>query len=191
MSTAKYDDRRLGFGADPWRTEADVRDFARWAFLQLLQAEHPAVVRELAAMTEAEAVLASVEQQPDTPAALRAWAMRWSLTDPWCVAHAEATLRAFRWLPLAVRVWHDRDDVGGFLADDRPPEPALRPLKHGDHFRWLARYQAGASYHAIAAASGSAPQVVHEACASAAALIGLTLRPTRRGRPRRPALPKS
>lgn len=185
MSIAKYDDRRLGFGADPWRTEADVRAFAQWVFLQLLQAEHPAVVRELASMTEAEAALASVEQSANTPAALRAWAARWHLTDDWCLAHAEATLRAFRWRPLAVRVWHDRDDVGGFLPGDHPVAAAPRPLKHGDHFRWLARYQSGASYHTIAAATGADVKTVHEACASAAAVIGLTLRPARRGRPRR------
>ena len=177
MTAPKYRGRRIGFGGDDARTGDDVRAFGRWVYLQVIADEMPDVLVSLGAVPGASA--------PD-PASLASWAARWHLTDDWCLAYAVATWRAWRrW--KGPRVWHDGDDGAGWLVADHATPPALRPLRHGDHWRWLVRYQVGGqSCACIAAAAGTSSPVVHEAIRRAADLIGLTRRPALRGRPTRP-----
>jgi hypothetical protein len=144
-----------------------------------LAALHPAVLEELRGVGASEGP------------AFDAWARRWRLTDAWCRAYAAATVVAWAaWRPRRLS-WFDRDDAAAFW------EPATRPrvpLKEPHHFDWLIAFQLGATYASLAprARVRKPDEVAYEridtvtvrqACRRLAALMGLTLRPTRRGRP--------
>ena len=178
MSTpGKHGNRRLGSRCDP-DPEGPVQ-LARCVYLDVLAEIAPDVLRELRRLAD------------DEDTTVRAWAERWRLTDAWCLAHARATRRLWRDYPGAPTCWADRDDLAGMLV----PEPAPvvpRPLKMPHHFVWLARYQLGEDWSAMAphqpvpAIDGGGVRVdvstVRGAAIALARYIGLTMRPTRRGR---------
>ena len=154
---------------------------ARWAYLVRLAELYPAVLEELYAIGASEG------------AAFDVWARRWRLTDPWCRAYAAATVRAWAVYKPAGLCWFDRDDAIGLLVPVGavPPRP---DLKEPHHFDWLIKFQRGATYSSLAPRarvrkSDELPYTridavtVQQACHRLADLMGLTLRPTRRGRP--------
>jgi hypothetical protein len=168
-----------------------VRDYARWIFLQTVSREVPNVLRTLADVP-AEITVAGWALD-DTPheATLTAWADRWHLTAPWCLAYAGATWRFWQRHPAAQHTyWVDRDDLTGVWLESEQGPSARRPLKDPQHVTWCAWYQCCEhqhSYASIAQASGVPDvQTVHAAIQGVARLIDLQLRSTRRGRPRKP-----
>lgn len=170
MSTpGKHGHRRLGSQYDP-DPEGPIHT-AHLVYLQALAEHAPDVLRELRGLVDDE------DQ-------LRAWAARWHLTDAWCLAYGRATRRLWHDFPGVTTCWAARDDLVGFWV----PEPAPivpRPLKMPHHFDWLVRFQLGETWHAIARSdthSGRDAVTVRDAAVALARLIGLTLRPTRRGR---------
>ena len=182
MSKPKYSARRLGFAADEqgrprslsrngiW-TDA-IRHEARWTYLQVVARDFPAVLTSLR----------DLPNDDDLPL----WAATRGLlsTDPndeWGLAHAQATRAALaKYQPAAV-CWFDRNDLTGTLCDDHAPGES-RPLKHDTHFVWLARFQSGIGWKAIA--TDADIKTIREAVRLAQQLR-LRLRDTRRGRPRR------
>lgn len=202
----KPNPRRLGspdFADDPdllpyRRTEADVVDTTRDAFLSRVARRVPAVLDSLADLP------AAIE--PDQfgrptpiPAALTAWATRWGLTAAWCLDYARPTWRELQARP-SWRRWATPDGAGAFVeSDDLRHASARRRLKDGRHLDWIVDFAvARESYAEISARyskeigqQGTEPQVVHEAVRTAARLIGLPLRAVRPGRPRKPAGPTS
>ena len=137
--------RRIGFTIDTQgrlRTTArggkwtpDLVREARWLYLTVLAGECPEVLKSLSRL------------QYSDIAALDAWLASWGLVsadsaDDWCREHAMATRRNWaRYQPRPL-YWFDREDLGGTLYDDTEP-PEARPLKHIDHFVWLAQHQSG------------------------------------------------
>ena len=102
--------------------------------------------------------------------------------DEWGLAHAQATRAALAKYQLAAVCWFDRNDLTGTLCDDHAPGES-RPLKHERHSSWLARFQSGIGWKAIAADTDV--KTVRGAVMGLAQQLRLRLRDTRRGRPRR------
>jgi hypothetical protein len=185
MSTPrKLDGRRIGFSIDRYGRERTdgrsgawtdgIRREARWGYLQALSRECRDVLATLRTIP------------PDDEAALLEWASRWGLVssdpaDDWAIAHARATRRLCA--QYSITCWFDRDDLSGFQCPDDLSEVPLesRPLRHADHFRWLARFQCGAGWAKVE--PGTPIKTVRDAVTSLAANLLLQLRPTRRGRP--------
>ena len=177
MTAPKHHPRRLGFrddSDDATQTSENVQDFGRWIFLQTVAKEAPAVLETLHA----------VSRETDVPS----WAARWGLTDAWCLAYARATWRNGRAYPTTRTSWHDRDDqIGEWSDSEQPRRP--RVLKDPIHFSWLVQFHCQpngpTSYAALADRYDTNPQTVHEAVRTLATFLGLTLRVTRRGAPRK------
>ena len=186
MSKRLLENRRLGFPVDAYgRTRTDARDGewsdsirreARWGYLAVLAEECPSVLTTLREVPE------------DDGLAHQSWAARWGLVsadraDNWTIAHALATMR--QCAIYRVTCWFDRDDITGvFVPDEGPPIPAeSRPLRHGEHFVWLAKFQTGTGWKHIAPYADT--KTVRDAVTSLAAQLRLQLRPTRRGRPKK------
>jgi hypothetical protein len=169
-------DRRLGFADDPRRTVDDIRDFARWVFLQHIASLAPAVLETLRVLTPQPSAGPCLDGPDET--ALQAWAASWHLCDPWVLAYATASWRAWRRWPKTPLVWHERDDLAGTLVRrSRWGQRVPRPLKHPEHFSWLVQYQVlGAPYRT---------PTIREACHRLAQILGLKLRPAERGWARR------
>lgn len=190
MTQPTYHDRRLGWAAYP--TPEENRAFGQWVFLQVVAQRYPAVLNDLAVIAGAMRAMRTQDGALyDETAALDAWTTRWHLGDDWCRAHAVATVFAFLRYARSPRVWYDHDtarwDDPGAL-----PSPHTRPLRHGQHFVWLARWQVGRDgLHRIAEGSAdnreptATVQTIYGACQSLAHVIGLTLTPRPPGRPRR------
>lgn len=187
LTKAKHPPHRLGFADDPYRTTADVVEFARWVFLQLVVRLKPDVLEQLRAIAPARAPGSeSTHEEPD-PAALKDWATTSHLRAPWCLAYARASWRSWRRWPTSALAWSERDDLEGEQVPRRSRR-APRPLKNPAHFTWLVKFQVlEQSYSRIARDAGVHVQTVREACRGLAALMKLPLRKTRRGRPRKPA----
>ena len=179
----KHLPHRLGFRDDPSRTALDIVEFGRFVFLQHAAKQYPGVLRTLGE-------IGSVSELPD-------WADRWGLSDQWCQAYALETWKAWQRHPTMGRTYwmHANDDVEGELVlDGGNGAPVPRPRKVPDHFEWLVDFQVGGrSYADIALGrrQGDKTSVslgdlhhVRSGCRTTAKMIGLTLRPARRGRPR-------
>jgi hypothetical protein len=183
VSKRLLENRRLGFPVDAYgrpRTDArdgewtdSIRREARWGYLAVLAKECPPVLTTLREVRE------------DDRLALRSWAVRSGLVsadpdDNWTIAHAQATIR--QCATYRVTCWFDRDDITGvFVPDDGPAES--RPLRHGEHFVWLARFQTGAGWKHITPNADT--KTVRDAVTSLAMQLRLQLRPTHRGRPKK------
>ena len=183
-SPRKHDDRRIGFSIDRFgRKRSDRRDGewsegvraeGQWAYLLVLARERPAVLTSL------------LDVMHGDDGGLRAWAAHWGLEssdpeDDWTLAHARATVK--HCTHYGVILWFDRDDKAGCLVPENldavPVES--RPLRHGEHFVWLAKFQLGERWNQVS--PGTPAQTVQEAARTLAHHIRLQLRPTRRGRP--------
>ena len=177
MTAPKHDPRRLGFrddSRDTTHTSENVPEFGRWIFLRTVAREAPAVLETLHA----------VSRETDLPS----WAARWGLTDAWCLAYAQATWRNGRANPTVRTYWSDREDlIAEWVESERPRRP--RVLKDPIHFSWLVQFQCQphgpTNYATLARSYGTNPQTVHEAVRTLATFLGLTLRATRRGAPRK------
>ncbi len=157
----------------PYLDGDDLREIARWIFLETIADLEPDVLATLRALS------------PDAP--LEAWAAPWGLADRWCLAYAAATrARLQRW-PDRPACWYEPDGLSGKLIPDE--SEAIDPrLKDPQHFRWLVRFQVqGRSYLALSRAVPAASvQTVHEAITTLATWIDLTLRPAPKGWPHNP-----
>lgn len=173
MTRRQYPEHRLGFSRAPYPRANDVQRYGQWIFLQVVAQTVPDVLATLG------------DVAVDDPEAVRAWARRWHISDDWCLAHAHSTLRLWTRYPrIQHDYWADRDDLSGFRVPDESIE-AMRPLKTLEHFDWLVRYQVRQeSFAAIASADGRRVQTAHGAVITLARLLGLSLRPSQRGRPR-------
>jgi hypothetical protein len=176
-----------------WATADDpgriAQALARGRYLHALTAGEPRVLADLQSMAI------------DDVDALRAWAERWRL-PAWACAWGRATITLSRG-----RYWCPPLDGGpGAQIPDQPPTPAplsarqlatQAPIVHPEAFRWLAAYQLGASWLALAmqaqltGGSGTSAGDVQRDCVRLARLIELELRHARRGRPsqKNPARP--
>ena len=190
MTQPKNGPRQLGYRHD--HDPEGPRRKARLLFLHALARRFPTVLDDLA------------DVPLDDEKALDAWARVHHLSDAWCLAYARATRATWDWFPRCRRTWFDEDrparlryigdavwhvpSKGTVFVDEvtecSEPMPK-RPLKDGEHFAWLARFQMGENYRSIVKDVGRDTGGVHEACRLLASMMGLTLRPTRRGRPRK------
>jgi hypothetical protein len=122
---------------------------------------------------------------------LKAWARRYALPygeDSWALAWAKQTIRrsgARYWCPPI-------DDVAGAQIAEVAPRRRTNqeiayaaPLVHDSAFRWVAAFQLGESYSELAKWDGSTASNIRRECGKLASLIGLPLRPTRRGHPQK------
>lgn len=216
----KHGPRRLGWRdateipeLEPYRrTDDDIQVFARWVFLEVVARESPEVLTSLLEIQRVDRSaiddLLERDNRPDE-AALEAWAARWHLTAPWCLAHARPTWRHWQERPTKTPTyWLERDDLIGELEPESPPPSPPRPLKKMEHFVWLVQFQCLRRSYAqigreamrrygrerISSAADPAKTteiyarspapIVRKSCHTLAAILELPLRTTRRGRPK-------
>lgn len=176
MTRAKLPPHRLGFDAMGDRTRADVREFARFAFLREAAAAAPDLLASL------DAVPAGRGGAPDA-AALRAWARRHHLLADWVICYARASWAAWRQLAPCPRVWFDRaDGPGTRWYRSRYGRQAARLRRSADHVAWLVAYQVQGR-PLSECAPYAAPRHARAAMAALARFLGLRLRRGVCGRP--------
>lgn len=91
-----------------------------------------------AAQVKPELLQSLREIGPDDDAALSAWAQKWNLTDPWCLALARLSLEYWKSNPKST-TWDfvkDGDEVLLFLYSRREPLPHDAPDIKIDRIRW-------------------------------------------------------
>ena len=188
MTAPKHDPRRLGFrdgrddpAREPYRrTAEDVVEFGRWIFLDTVAREAPLVLTTLHAIPRRAGRMSE--------SALTSWAVRWRLTDDWCLAYARAAWRIGRADPAIPRA--SAIAMMSEAAWEGATQPSVpRPLKHPQHFSWLVEFQCQPdgpiTYARMATRDYAKVQTVQEAVQRLAGLLSLTLRPVRRGAPRK------
>jgi hypothetical protein len=182
MTRPKRPDRRLDFPPGQATTE-DIVATARFLFLCEAAESNPTILKELATL------------EPDDETALGAWAERWGLTADWCKAQARAAITDHRagvdGFSVTRHGWGwSGDELTSFgWTADPGRQPPMWTHKDREAFQRLAHYVCGRqSFARIASEARVSVPTVHESVRSLAALIGLPLRPTLAGRPRkRPA----
>ena len=138
----------------------------------------------------------------DDDAGLAAWAARRRVTDDWVLRNIRSNWEFWREEPDTVGRWRvhvpqafwvpmftwepDRETFDQYSARVKNSPGLMRtPEKAENHFEWLAKYQVGGvSVSELAAHAEVNLETVSEALGSTARLVGVTLRPARRG-PRR------
>jgi hypothetical protein len=169
--------------AAPGTADRMAAALGRLHYLEALTRHRPRILRALARIADAS----------DT-AKIDAWAAAWAL-PAWIRPWADATLTLSRG-----RYWchPTTTGTGVLVVGEAPPVVArtpteikqLAPLVDPRAFRWLARYQCGDTFTAIARWDGSTPSNVRRDCHAVARVIGVSLRATSPGQPkkrRRPA----